>query len=64
MDDRAKEKMLSREKDRKDLESGIKTRDQLRAENGVFAVLNASLNAKPDFIEFLNRISLNKKRSR
>lgn len=52
MDKRAKEKMLSREQDQKDLESGIKTREQLRIENGVFA----QLKAKPNLIGFLQRI--------
>lgn len=42
--ERAKEKQASRDQDEKDLESGAKTRDQLRRENGIFYGLKVRIN--------------------
>jgi len=41
LQDRAREKQESREADRRALESGEKSREDLRAENGAFAFPNA-----------------------
>ena len=42
--ERAVEKQLSRELDTQALKSGLKTRDELRKENGAFAFPNAKID--------------------
>ena len=49
--ERELEKVLSRQQDAADLNSGNKTREQLTKENGVFS----QFNCKPNFLKFLNR---------
>ena len=50
-EERQKEKQKSRNEDQRRLDSGEISRDDLRKENGIFA----NLNAKPNFIEFLQK---------